>query len=214
MTRIVIAGAGGFGRGVHSWLTQSPKHIAEFDVTEIVYIDDTAPAQDPRAPIISRIPEYRPRTDDRVMCAIGSSTVRRRVVDALTAKDVVFHTFVDDRTVVGIGSEVLGGAIICPGSVLSSNVVVGQHVHINFNCSVGHDTVLGAYSTLSPMVNVMGEVKVGESAFFGGSSTVLPRISIGSAATIAAGATVTSSVPSGRTVVGTPARELPLKENR
>lgn len=214
MTRIVVAGAGGFGRGVHSWLTQSPQHIAEFDITEIVYIDDSRPAHDPHAPVVSRISEYRPRNDDRVICAIGSPIVRRRVVDALSAQAVTFHTFIDDRAVVGIGSRVLQGAIICPGSVLSSNVVVGQHTHINFNCSIGHDTVLGAFSTLSPMVNVMGEVKVGEEAFFGGSSTVLPRISIGSTTTIAAGATVTNSVPNGRTVAGTPARELPLKEER
>lgn len=214
MTRIVIAGAGGFGRGVFSWLRQSPRHREEFDVSEIVYVDDVAPTHHPHGPVVSTIADYRPREHDRVLCAIGSPVVRRRVVEKLSERSATFHTFVDDKAVVGVGTRVMEGAVICPGSVLSANAVVSAHVHINFNCSVGHDTVLGAYSTLSPAVNVMGEVKVGEGAFFGGSCVVLPRLSIGTAATVAAGATVIDNVPDGATVVGNPARALPEKEKR
>lgn len=206
--RIVIAGAGGFGRGVHSWLIQSPKHRESAGIREIVFIDDDTPKVRPQAQVISTVRDYAPMCSDEVLVAVADPRIRKSIVEMLEARGVEFHTFVDDRAVVAEGLQLGLGTIICPGTVLDAHVSVGSHVHINFNSTVGHDTVLGTHTTLSPMVNIMGEVKVGSGVFVGGSAVVLPRIDIGDRVTIGAGATVVRSVIRDSTVVGNPAIRL------
>lgn len=206
-TRIVIAGAGGFGRGVYGWLMDSWVHRDEHQIAEVVFIDDARqPVVVPQAEIVGSIQDYLPVHGDEVLCAIGAPNVRRGVVELLRTRGATFHTFIDDRAIVGSRVRVGTGAVICPGVVISADANVGRHVHINFNSSIGHDTVLGDFTTLSPSVNVMGEVHVGESVFVGGSAAVLPRLQIAVGATVGAGAVVVKSIKAHTTVVGNPAR--------
>lgn len=204
--RIVIVGAGGFGRGVHSWLQQSKRHCAAHHVQDIVFIDDATPKIEPDAPLIGTVHDYVPEAYDEVLVAVGIPEIRRSIVESLKVHNVQFHTFIDDRVVLAENVQVGEGSIICPGTVISANALVGSYVHINFNCSIGHDTVLEDFSTLSPMSNIMGETSIGTDVFIGGSAVVLPRIEVASRTTIGAGATVVQSVESAYTVAGNPAR--------
>lgn len=203
--RLVLAGAGGFGRGVFAWVRSSPEYLRRNCVREVVVIDDGTQGDQEPLPVVDSIANFVPRDDDRVICAIGSPFVRRKVVDRLSAAGVIFTSFVDDRAILGDRVAIGAGVIVCPGSVLSSDVKLDDHVHVNFNCSIGHDVKFGEYSTLSPAVNVMGEVICGEASFLGGGSTVLPRLTVGKGVVIGAGAVVAKDVPDWATVVGVPA---------
>lgn len=204
--RVVIAGAGGFGRGVYSWLKSSPRHLASHSVSEVVFIDDAEPEVKLDSIYIGTIQGYRPRPDDEVICALGQPKVRQRVTALLQETGAQFHTFVDDRAILGAGVTMGEGVVICPGVVISANATIKNHVHVNFNSSIGHDTTLQDFVTLSPGVNVMGQVVVGQGAFLGGSACVLPRLSVGQGATIGAGSVCVAPVVAGSTVVGNPAR--------
>ena len=57
-----------------------------------------------------------------------------------------------DRDYVAIAD----GVVICAGTILTVNISVEQHAQINLDCTVGHDAVVGAYSTLSPGVRSWG----------------------------------------------------------
>lgn len=208
--RIVIVGAGGFGRGVHSWLMQSPKHREKAAIQEIVFVDDDIPKVKPQAPVICTVRDYAPLYEDRVLVAVANPKIRQNIVESLELRGVRFHTFIADQAIVAEGSQLgIGiGTIVCPAAVIDAHVNIGCHVHVNFNSAVGHDTVLGDFTTLSPMTNVMGEVNVGSGVFVGGSAVVLPRIDIADMVTIGAGATVIRSVLQDDTVVGNPATKL------
>lgn len=204
--RLVIAGAGGFGRGVRGWVLSSPQYLKQHLITSVVFIDDGEYSKD--LPIISDISSYQPVENDRVLCAIANPATRKKVVSDLGSRGARFHSFVDDRAVLGRQVSIAEGAIICPGVVISANAVIGKHAQINFNCSIGHDVQLGAYSTLSPAVALGGELVVLESSFFGANATVLPRLTLGEEVTVGAGSVVLRSVDSRTTVVGNPARIL------
>lgn len=208
--RIVIVGAGGFGRGVYSWLTSSPRHLASHQIDDVVFVDDFATSAP--APIVATVDSFVPEASDDVICALGVPTMRMNVTERLRARDARFHTFVDDRCVLADGVRIGEGAVLCPGVVVSADATIGSHVHINFSCSIGHDTVIGSFTTLSPSVNIMGEVSVGESVFFGGSAVVLPRTVVGDRVTVGAGAIVLRSVEAGLTVVGNPAARIVASE--
>lgn len=204
--RVVIVGAGGFGRGVHSWLMQSPRHREAQDIGDIVFIDDATPKVRPDIPVIGNVRDYVPEEHDEVLVAVGMPQFRRKIVESLEARDIQFHTFIDDRAMIAENVHVGIGTVICPGTVISAHATVGSHVHINFNCSVGHDSVLGEFTTLSPMSNIMGETIVGSDVFVGGSAVVLPRIRISNGVVVGAGSTVVHEVADVSTVRGNPAR--------
>lgn len=204
--RLVLAGAGGLGRGVYAWVRSSPQYLQRNNICEIVFIDDAARQAKGPLPVIGDIANYTPRENDRIICTIGLPNPRRAVVDRLLNAGGEFASFVDDRAVLGDRVVIGLGAIVCPGAVIDSDVIINRHAHVNINCSIGHDVNIGAYSTLSPTVTIMGEVVCGESVFFGGGSVILPRLTLGKEVTIGAGSVVTKDAPEGVTVRGVPAR--------
>lgn len=208
MKRVVIAGAGGFGRGVYGWLVDSVRHREAQDVREIVFVDDFTSRVASSAAVLGTVRDYVPLPNDEVICAVGDPVTRRAIVEHLRARRARFHTFVDDRAVIGSRVTIGDGVVVCPGVVVSADVRIGAQVHINFNSSIGHDTVIGDFVTLSPSVNVMGQVEIGALTFLGGSAVILPRLELATGVTVGAGAVVVRDVADGVTVAGNPARPI------
>jgi acetyltransferase-like isoleucine patch superfamily enzyme len=78
------------------------------------------------------------------------------------------------------------------------------------DCTIGHDVVVGSYSTLSPGVHVSGNVRIGGNVFIGTGACIIngrasEPLTIGDGAVVAAGACVTRSVDPGAMVAGVPA---------
>ena len=64
------------------------------------------------------------------------------------------------------------------------------------------------FAHISPGVHTSGRVHVRRGAFLGTGRIVIPGITVGGDAYVAAGAVVTKDVPDGRKVGGVPARDL------
>lgn len=107
-------------------------------------------------------------------------------------------------------NEVGLGSLICAGSVVTCDVSLGEHVHVNVGCTVSHEVSIGDFATLSPGVHIAGNVSVGRNVFIGIGVNVingkrgLPLV-IGDGAVIAAGACVTRHVEPGALMAGVPA---------
>lgn len=98
------------------------------------------------------------------------------------------------------GSAVFGQVWVSP------NVNLGRHVLVSYGCTIGHDTVVGDYSSIMPGTRLAGDVSVGDGVTIGTGATVLEGLNIGDRAIVGAGAVVTTDVAPGSTVVGIPAR--------
>ncbi|MEK9628829.1 MAG: acetyltransferase [Nitrospinota bacterium] len=117
------------------------------------------------------------------------------------------HTaFISKNAKIGQGSQIMAG------SVISSEVEIGQDCIVNTNATVEHESVLQSGVEIAPGATLCGLVSVGVNGFVGAGATVLPRIQIGSDAIVGAGAVVTKNVEQGQTVVGIPAK--PIKDGR
>ncbi len=81
-------------------------------------------------------------------------------------------------------------------------------VTINAGSGVGHDVVVGEFSTLSSKVDITGGVQVGTDCLIGSNAVLIPRIRIGDGATVGAGCVIYRSVPAGATMFAPPARML------
>ena len=79
---------------------------------------------------------------------------------------------------------------------------------LNLGCTVGHDTIIGAYSAFMPSVNISGEVNIKEGVYVGTGAKIINQITIGEKTIIGAGAVVAKKLPSNCTAVGVPARVI------
>lgn len=209
---LLIFGAGGFGREVASWAGRAQWHGQGFEA--VAFIDDNAPAAELNGrPVLSLRAAAERHPGASVIATVGDPKLRERLIgkalDAgLVATAPLVHPNVEyDHDNVEFGE----GVVVCAGSILTVNIVVEPHAQINLDCTVGHDAVIGAYSTLSPGVHISGNVTLERYTFMGtGAVTVngLPGrpLRIGSGAVVGAGAVVTKDVPGGVTVTGVPAR--------
>jgi len=92
--------------------------------------------------------------------------------------------------------------------MVTTDVFLGEHVHLNLNVTVGHDTMIGPFCTISPGVNVSGRVHLGEGVTVGSAASIIPGVAVGGWSVIGASAAVVSDLPEKCTAVGVPAKVI------
>ena len=192
---LIIVGAGGFGREVFQWAgDQMRSRQASF--SDIKFIDDQPDQSytDVSQNYLGRISDYCPAPNHRVVLAIGKNTTRRLLADSLADKGAVFGSVIHPTAIVARNSQQGPGLIMCPYTLISVDVVVGSHVHLNVSSSIGHDTRIGDFVTLSAHVDITGHCLVQNDVFFGSGSRTLPKCFIAAGTSVGAGATVQRSV--------------------
>ena len=85
-----------------------------------------------------------------------------------------------------------------------------DQVHVNLDCTIGHDVKIGAYSTLAPGVHVSGNVHIGEGVYIGTGANIINGTSdkpliVENGSVIGAGACITASTEANALYVGVPA---------
>ena len=92
---------------------------------------------------------------------------------------------------------------------MSANTRVGNFTTL-LDCLIGHDVEIGDYSTISPLCNITGYVKIGKGVFIGGSCAVVPHAVIEDGAYVGMGSVVLRHVKAGKKVFGNPARVVDI----
>jgi sugar O-acyltransferase (sialic acid O-acetyltransferase NeuD family) len=209
--RISIIGAGGFGREVLDVVNAindalPPAAAPAYEV--IGFLDDGDPDLDrlgyPEVPHIGPVRELASLPlEVGYVIGIGSPQVRRQLDEQYDGRvcPILIHPSATMGRAVGLGP----GSIVCAGVRLTNNIRTGRHVHLNLNCTVGHDARLGDYVTVSPLVAVSGYVNVQSEVLLGTGSTLNPGITVGTGAVVGSGAAVLRDVDAGVTTVGVPA---------
>lgn len=196
---VYIYGAGGFGRE-----TLDAALSAGLSPIEGFIDDHRAGETVAELPVRSRREALS--ADASVAVAIADPASRRRVVEQIEHLPGRWMSVVHPGAGWGRRCATGSGVIVLSHSFISTDVVLEDHVQINYGATIGHDTRLGRYSTVLPGATVGGAVTVGESVMIGSGSVILQGLSIGTGAVVGAGAVVTRDVSPGDVVVGVPAR--------
>lgn len=211
MIQVGVFGAGGFGREI-AWIVEARQQAGGEEVLTC-YLDDSAkPGQDLHHTPVYTPQEARARFPDlRVVCAIGTSRTREKVVGLIESYGWGFYTAIHPAAQFrAAGVEIGEGSMICAGTVMTTDIRIGRHCTVNIGTTIGHDCIIGDFVTITPGVNLTGRVHVGRGAYIGiGAnlvcrSTTVPLV-IGDYATVGAGSVVLADVAPHTMVAGVPA---------
>lgn len=142
--------------------------------------------------------------------AIGDGNIRRDIVIKYNSyKNILFPNLIA-KSVTGDFKNILleTGNIFYPTTILTTDIIIGNHNHFNLNTSISHDCVIGNFNSFSPGAILSGNVTVGNNNFFGVGSKVIPKVKIADNVIIGAGAVVINDIPEPGTYLGVPAKKI------
>lgn len=214
MKRILIVGAGDFGRELFCWMTTDPRHGVEWEVSG--FLDDNADAlaDYPHYPVsvAGSISEYTPHESESLVMAVASPAARLKIADQLNSRGADFTTWIHPTVIQSRFHTIGRGTVIGPNSIVSCDARIGDFVILNLGVAVGHDAVIGNGCTINSHCDITGHVTIGSGTFLGSSVSIIPHVSVGENSTIGAGSTVVRKVRSGSTVMGDTAKRISWKE--
>jgi sugar O-acyltransferase (sialic acid O-acetyltransferase NeuD family) len=173
MTRLLVIGAGGYGRAVAEAAMAMGGH------TVVGFVDDRWPDLIPiwNVPVVGRLADLPGLLGiaDAVVPAIGNGPARRSACAAALAAGFDLASIVHPRALVS-PSAVLGlGVTVMAGAVIGTLARIDDGAIVNTGAVVDHDGHIGAYAHL------------GVGACMGGGSALAPGAVLRIGATLAPG---------------------------
>ena len=145
--------------------------------------------------------------------AIGDNAVRVGGLARGRACGLSPYTVVHPSAYVAPSARVGEGVYIGAFCVINPESVIEDCAVVNTGAIVEHDCRVGEGAFIAPGAIMCGGCSIGTRSMLGAHATMIPQTHIGDEIVVGAGATVVEDFFEKCTVVGTPARKTPLKEN-
>jgi len=214
LRRIAIVGAGGMAREVASAIRWINREKPKFEFVGYLVSDlSKLSERDSREAVLGDFEwmEKHRHAVDALAIGIGTPSVRVRLSQQLSDlfPDIHWPAIVHPSAIVDYDSAKLGkGTFVGARCVSTVNLELEPFALCNFGTTVGHETRIGRGSVVNPGANISGGVVVEDEVLIGTGAQILQYLTVGSGATVGAGAVVTRDIPKKTTVVGIPAREM------
>ena len=211
VTDVAIVGAGGFAREALWVFEESNAESHRWNV--LGYVDNDSELQDAEicgVPVLGNddwIKEHLPHSV-KLLSAIGSPRARKAVASKMSGWGFRFCSVVHPSARMSRFVEIGEGTIVTAGNIITTQIRLGNHVLMNLDCTVGHDSVINDYCVVSPGAHISGNVTLGEGVELGTGACVIPGKRIGDWSIIGAGSVVVKDIPSHVTAVGLPCRVI------
>jgi sugar O-acyltransferase (sialic acid O-acetyltransferase NeuD family) len=198
MKRVII-GMGGFASELYHSMNTEEKNNTIFMVEDELFNEgkkNTIP--------MSKF-DYK---EYEVIIAVGDSKVREEIIKKLP-KETKYFTYVHPSVLIFSDNVEIGdGSIICGGSILTTNIKIGRHSHLNLQTTIGHDTVIGDFFTSAPGVKISGNCKIGNHVYFGTNSSIRERLNVCNDVKIGLNSGVVKNIEESGTYVGLPVKKI------
>ena len=128
--RLVILGAGGYGRTVADVAEQ-------LGYDDIIVLDDALEGKE-----LSTFTQYI-ADDTEFMPAFGNNEFRMKWIDSIYYAEGRLATLIHPSAYVSPKAQIRAGTVVLPGSVINTDVIVGTGCIINIGALIDHGNVLG-----------------------------------------------------------------------
>jgi sugar O-acyltransferase (sialic acid O-acetyltransferase NeuD family) len=206
--KLVIVGAGGFGREIAS-MVLTTQLCETWDLQG--FLDDD-PAKQNDSPLGLRVlgghSYLRDNEDVSAVCCIGEPLARRHFAMDIAGWYRNWTSLIHPSAWVGAQVSIGPGVILAANTVVTCDAHIGEHVHLNCYSSVGHDALVSAFATAASHVDITGGARIGECCYIGSGARVLPNVALGERSVLGAGAVANRDIPNDTVAVGVPARVI------
>ncbi len=211
MKKLVLYGAGGFGKEVASIIEVINSKKPTYKL--LGFLDDGP--QYYEGLLINGYPWLggkdwilKHKDDVYCTCTIGNAATKAKIQKELSEQGVKFETIIALSGYINNHTEIGKGCVFYGGVTISVNCKIGDGVLLNYGCNIGHDVSIGDYTTIMPATGISGACKIGSEVSIGGHVYIIPGRKVGDKATVAAGSIVFTNVRAGTTVLGNPAHRM------
>ncbi|WP_447017671.1 acetyltransferase [Shewanella algae] len=205
MKDLIVIGGGGFAKEV-VWLAEDCNRRVQgvLDDNEGAHGSDVQGAK-----VLGSISSWTEYQDCEFVIAIGSPRTRELVLNKMLVSGkpkftTLVHPSVKLSNTVSIGV----GSIICAGTILTTDIKLGEHNILNLNVTVGHECILEDFVTIAPMAAVSGNVTVRSLVEVGTGAVIRQGLEIGAGAMLGMGGVLTKNIPGNTIFAGNPAKKL------
>jgi sugar O-acyltransferase (sialic acid O-acetyltransferase NeuD family) len=195
MKRALI-GAGGFAREIKA-------HIG--DETMKCFVDDLFWKENNE--FIFPLSQFNPH-EYEVIVAIGNPKDRYNMIQRLPKETQYFSFIHPSAQILGNDVKIGKGSIVCAGCILTTNITIGDHTHLNLQTTIGHDCEIGNYLTTAPGVKISGNCKIYDCVYIGTNASIKEKITIHSFTTIGLNAGAVKHIEDPGIYIGTPAKKI------
>jgi len=196
--RKAIIGAGGFAKEVY-WSLSLMERIGTIFFVDDKYYDGSN--------LTLPLSKFDPK-EYEVVVAVGEPKDRFDIVNRLP-KDTKYFTHIHPSVqILGEDIQIGEGSIICAGTIITTNVTIGKHAHLNLQTTIGHDCEIGSYFTTAPGAKISGNCKIYDCVYVGTNASIKQKLSIHSLTTIGSNAAVVKHIEESGIYVGVPAKKI------
>ena len=209
MEKLIIVGAGGFGKEVLQWAIDCNRENEKWEIKGFLDPNSIEKKEINGIPILPFDDDsYTIQEEDVFVCAIGDCNIREKVSKKLEQRGARFISIIHPTALISDTAEIGKGTVICPHAVISPDARIGEHCIVNIKSVVAHESRVGAFSILCCFCDVTGNCNIGKRVFMGSGSRVIPSKKIGDDVYIGAGSVVVSNLKKGGKVFGNPAHRI------
>jgi sugar O-acyltransferase (sialic acid O-acetyltransferase NeuD family) len=157
----------------------------------------------------SLLAEADPAVDETANLVARTTARRVAAGERIAAFGVPFAQLVHPAVEVD-GARLASDTIVYAHATIGPDVWIGEGSVVFMGAVVGHGSRLGRHCVVGPNAVVNARVDVGDRVYVGTHASVLPDLRLGDDSTVAAGSAVMRHVAPGTTVIGVPAKALPI----
>ena len=193
-----IIGAGGFGREIYWSLSDTERKDAVFFVDDKYYDGNNL-----------TLPLSKFDSDKyEVVIAVADPKDRYDIAQRLPAETKYFTHIHPSAQIHGNDVEIGEGSIICAGTIITTNIKIGKHAHLNLQTTIGHDCEIGDYFTTAPGAKISGNCKIYDCVYVGTNASIKQKLSIHSFTTIGSNAAVVKHIEEPGVYAGVPVKKI------
>ena len=179
----VIFGSGGLAKELIGYIEEEGTH-------EIVCVVSTQPFNNKRYaakyPVVESIREGAfPGAE--FLLAVADPDAKQAIV---AKNEERWGTYIHSTATVSPYAKIGEGCVLAPQVIVTADAWINDFVFMNTNATVGHDSVIHAWTTMFPNTEVCGDCVIGVAVIMGIGSYVLPSKQIANRVKISAGSIV------------------------
>ena len=158
--------------------------------------------------VLGKIDSWPEFNASSFVVAVGSPRVRQAIVTRMTSgsEQPDFATLFDPSAIIGENVKFGKGSIICAGVVATVEISAGEHVIVNLNSTIGHETIIGDFVTIAPLVAVSGKVELGDLVEIGTGAAIRQGVVVGHGSMLGMGGILTKNMAEYCMHFGNPAK--------